>query len=515
MEMEQASGPAPSQIPDLIKIGAVSTDTAINVQTDILDPVIFSESEARFVLDNKGILHSNSRITFSTAGDAQTNASGRAFFPANVGVHSLIQRAALRVGTKTVCEIEDYNHFAAYETVFLPPDAIKEREQVMSGRFMTVEPGLDGLGFKFHESACSASRSESLTEAKAIKIDNGKDSVPLPANFVDGAVAGGTGGRWYQPISASVTPANNTIIQDYQDEANKPTYSILLADLFPFLKMNQLPLYMMSEQVSIHLTFAPQKAATSASQSERLCTTGSSESLVKDATLVRSDCQMIADYIYYPQDMMEQYRQANSTMTFSYVDYQFVKRTVTTAEYAAGLIQNVGGAGRVINKVIVASEGAVVGNEFSTSLLNRYKSTGPQATANTTNKVTVNLKYNDNFLFPVDVSNSARLYHNVFSTEGRVPYISRDLYRGEGQLAQSVISASGVTDFENYGSDEELARQFFWTAYRLNKGERVNSRGIELYDTRTGMDVDTTLRAYLQVVKVATLRDGIFESVFA
>ena len=32
------SQPQPSQIPDLVKIGSVATDTAINVQTDILDP---------------------------------------------------------------------------------------------------------------------------------------------------------------------------------------------------------------------------------------------------------------------------------------------------------------------------------------------------------------------------------------------------------------------------------------------------------------------------------------------
>ena len=126
--MESPSQPQSSQIPDLVRIGTVATDTAINVTTDILDPVIFSESEARFVLDNKGILHSNSRITFSTDGTVGPSNLDRAFFPAGVGVHSLIQRAALRVGTKTVCEIEDYNHFAAYETTFLPPDAIKERE---------------------------------------------------------------------------------------------------------------------------------------------------------------------------------------------------------------------------------------------------------------------------------------------------------------------------------------------------------------------------------------------------
>ena len=124
--MEPPSQPQPSQIPDLVKIGSVAVDTAINVQTDILDPVIFSEREARFVLDNKGILHSNSRITFSTEGDVAPDNNGRAFFPAGVGVHSLIQRAALRIGTKTICEIEDYAHFAAvsYTHLTLPTKRI-------------------------------------------------------------------------------------------------------------------------------------------------------------------------------------------------------------------------------------------------------------------------------------------------------------------------------------------------------------------------------------------------------
>ena len=495
--MEPTSAPTPSQIPDLVKIGSVSTDTAINVQTDILDPVIFSESEARFVLDNKGILHSNSRITLSTDGLAFTGTDGRCFYPANIGVHSLIQRASLRVGTKTVCEIEDYNHFAAYEATFLPPDAIKEREQVMSGRFMSVAPVLSGLGFPHSNASNSASRSESLTEAKSIQIDNGKT--------LTGADVAQT--PW-KPITSTATPENSRTVYDFQDEKNKPTYSILLADLFPFLKTNQLPLFMMSEQVSIHLTFTPRKSDAT---SERVSLT-SGKSLTKDVVLVRGDCQMIADYIYYPQDMMEQYRQANSTMSFNYVDYQFVKRTVSSTEYAGQLIQNIGGAGRIVNKVFVAAQKT---DGKQGALLNNYVAEGPTISTTTTGQVVTNLKYNDNFLYPIDVSNDARHYHNVFMSEGRVPYISRDLYRGEGQLATDQTDTKGSCLFEDYSSKVGLRQKFFYTAYRLNRGERVNSRGIELYDKRTTMGASSTLRVWLQIVKVATLRDGLFEMGFA
>tara|TARA_R110000796_G_scaffold23818_2_gene68189 strand:- start:3620 stop:5119 length:1500 start_codon:yes stop_codon:yes gene_type:complete len=494
----QTSMPSAGQIPDLVRIGSVSTDTAINVQTDILDPVIFSESECRFVLDNKGILHSNSRITFSTDGDSKDDKLGRAFFPANVGVHSLVQRAALRVGTKTVCEIEDFNFYSAYETTFLPPDAIKEREQVMTGRMMSVAPSLVGPGFPLSNASNSASRSESLTESKSIQVDNGKDptSVAATANIFD-------------PILAATKPVPTRIIWDFQNEGNKPTYSILLADLFPFLKMNQLPLYMMSEQVSIHLTFAPQAAAAA---DEVRVTATDGDGLDNPVSLSRSDCQLIADYIYYPQDMMEQYRQANSTMTFSYVDYQFVKRTVQAAEYTTGVIQNLGGAGRVINKVFVGTQ---VRDDGQESLMNNYVAEGPITSTTSVGTVTTNLKYNDTFLYPIDVTNNARHFHNVFSSEGRVPYISRDLYRGEGQLTVTQATSPGSIDFEGYDGEDGLESNFFYTAYRLNSGERVNSRGIELYDTRATMADAGTMRAWLQVVRVATLRDGIFTTIFA
>ena len=495
--------PQASQIPDLVKIGAVSTDTAINVQTDILDPVIFNDNECRFVLENKGILHSNSRITFSSAGDCVANASlgeTRAFYPANVGVHSVIQRASLRVGTKTLCEIEDYGHFAAYETSFLPPDAIKEREQVMTGRFATIEPKYVSRSIKFSESETGASNTESIREAESIGIDNARD-----CSLIDPSET------WYDhPVNASVVKPGG-VVWDWQNEVKKPQFSILLADLFPFLKLNQLTLYMMSEQVSIHLTFQEKKSDAGASSSKRICH-NKGKVTQKDLTLTRPDCQLVADYIFYPQEMMEQYRQANSTMSFNYVDYQFMKRTILQTEFQSGIIQNVGGAGRIVNKVVVMATPTDAGPD---SLLNDYVGDGPTIDDNSTGKVTTNLKYNDNFLYPVDVSNDARHYHNVFQSEGRVPYISRDLYRGEGLLATDQTARPGSENFEGHAMDDVLRQKFFFTAYRLNKGERVNSRGIELYDTRNPMPGDSTMRAYLQVVKLATLRDGVMEIAFA
>ena len=129
-----AQGSGGGDIPDLVKIGTIPTDTAIDVTTEILEPVSFSQNECRFVLSNKGILHSNSRITFALKGDVfdAITAGKNAFLPINVGIASLLQRVRLTIGGKTVSELENFGDYMAYESTFISPEQNKEREQVFT-----------------------------------------------------------------------------------------------------------------------------------------------------------------------------------------------------------------------------------------------------------------------------------------------------------------------------------------------------------------------------------------------
>ena len=52
-------------VPDLLRVSPMDTTTATDVETSVLDPVVQSDSNCRFVLTNKGILHSHSKITFA------------------------------------------------------------------------------------------------------------------------------------------------------------------------------------------------------------------------------------------------------------------------------------------------------------------------------------------------------------------------------------------------------------------------------------------------------------------
>lgn len=509
------SGPSTSQIPDLIKIGSVPSDTSIDVETSILEPVSFSQEQAHFVLANKGILHSNSRITFAcdnaSFGVPLADGMNNVFFPAGVGVGALIQRCRLSIGGKTVSEIEDFNHFFAYESIFVAPETAKEREQVFTSRIAnSVVPNLnervDEQG-RYTNASNNASNTESVTQARSSVVDNGRD-LDYANGLDEGALE-----RTDEP-----QPSKYAHIWQNQDHGNKPIFSILLADLFPFLKMNQLPLYMIDEQVSITLTFSTKYADGVDIDSERISYT-SDESATQDYNIDQNHLKLVADYIYYPQEMMEAYRSANADMNFTYVDYQHVKRTVQPADMSAvgGLIQNLGGAGRIVNKVFI---GLADDTESNDSVLNRYAAMGPEnpPTATTCGSITTNLRYNDLFLYPIDVTNYARHFHNVFSAEGRMPMLPRGWYSGEGTFATGSTDdddTESYCQYEEYGSLDSFAGCFLWTCYRLNRNERVNSRGIELYDRRVTNTEARTLRAWLQVVRLASLKDGVITVTYA
>ena len=100
--------------PDImVNAGNIPSEQSIGTTTSILEPVVHTSTMCRFVLENKGRLHANSKIVLGVAATDQ-----RAFFPPNVGIHCLISRVALKFGGKLISEIQDFNHFMSYKACF-------------------------------------------------------------------------------------------------------------------------------------------------------------------------------------------------------------------------------------------------------------------------------------------------------------------------------------------------------------------------------------------------------------
>tara|TARA_R110000796_G_scaffold127568_2_gene242901 strand:+ start:143 stop:1639 length:1497 start_codon:yes stop_codon:yes gene_type:complete len=483
MSAKQDASVAPSTVPDLLRVGTIPDNTTIEVETDVLDSVVFNQSFCRFQLQNKGILHSNSKITLS-ASMTNGDIDDRAFYPMGVGINSLIDRAVLKVGTKTLCEVEDFAHFQGYQSLFVSGEHNKEREQFTTARVMNHEPFYQN-GSKTGADPDSGNASlsgQSNTEALAKGVQAGVDLDQFSSleNFL-----------------TPDEPYGDIGLQTFQNIGTKPVFQVNLSDLFPFLRTSQLPLYMMTEPVSLELFWTSKNGSGRYSRPQ-------GNALTLDCEIDRSKCQMVADYLYYPQEIMESYARQNPVLSFTYVDYRLAKRTVD-ATSAANLIQNIGGAGRICNKVFhMVSKDTQTGD----SPLNNFSSVGPSASltledaTSYNGSLTYNVRYNDNFLYPVDVDNSARHFHNVVQSEGKVPFVVRQEYSGEGLVLGG--------KFEGHDQTTALTNQFFYVAARLNRNERVNSRGIEMYLKYDTLGAGNhTVRFYIEMMRMATLRNGI------
>jgi hypothetical protein len=480
--MDSKSDVSQDRIPDLIKVGAIPTSYGQKLHTDVIDPVTFSQNRVRFTLQRvAGFLHSNSKVTLAVT----PLTTSTAFYPLNIGISNLVKSAALRIGNQTVCEVDDYDQFHAYQSLFISNEDNKEREQFLSQRCIAHKP--------VYDDRTADTTDKPPNSAKKVGLDVGRNPT-VPA-------AGGAGTFQLLPFQLHDATSAQTI-------ADAPVYSVYLSDLFPFMKFNQLPLFMIDQEVHIDIEFQPTTSSLEAANlSRRMCVANSDAANNQvEYQIDKDEVKLIYDSISFDGEVMEKYKQQNPSLTFQYADYRLAKRTGDQAAFA-DLTFQLGGNGRLVSKVIMGLQR----NENFTpvSLLNGVTAKDVPAAQS----LSVNLLYNDLYEFNVDRKNPALLFHTTQSAEGKVPMVTRDEYQTSGVSALTAETMEGHA--QNSGA-VGIGGLFRWTAIRPNKGQRVNNKGMDLTYKATGLPADTyTLRVYLEMLKVAKIENGMFSCYFA
>lgn len=456
-----------ADIPDFLEnVGAQITDAEQRIDTDILEPVIFSDSFLRFQLQNKGLLNPQSRITFSLLSVGQVS-----FFPLSTGVKSIVQRATLKIGGKTICEVDDWAHYDFYKSLFMDQQVVKEREQYLSGRAISNAVIYD----------------DNTNTSTYIGMDLGMEA----------------------EVSATATDTDMKL-QTFQRLGSSPVFSIKLEDLIPCLRGVQLPLFMLKEEVQIELTLA-------GTVGKRACfRQGLSAHKDLEFKLNQDDVRLIADYTFLDGDAMNQYAAANSTYEYTFLEPRMTKTSLSASGSWENQIRNVGGAGRRVPKMFVLltsdKSGSNVTGWNQMSLMNDYRSIAPYTGSEATGvygKLTANIKKNDAFIFPIDRSNSALHYHGVQQTEGAVPHVTRAMYSRQG-------NSLAISKFEGYNLNEadQLSGQFCVQAFRFPDGQRVDSRGLEVhykYSNLQSGEAPFTQRAYIEIEKRVSIINGVVD----
>tara|TARA_R110000824_G_scaffold154504_1_gene326690 strand:+ start:851 stop:2284 length:1434 start_codon:yes stop_codon:yes gene_type:complete len=469
-----------SKIPNLMNIGSITSDMNMDYDTMVLDPVVNNQNFCRFVLDNRGFLNSFSRIQLAMTKTASDTTAKASSFPAGTGVYSLIDRVALRIGTETVSEITDFQHWMSYKSMFIDNDINLERETYLTSRIMSHQ-----LIYETDDDG-----NQSNVNASGYGLGT-KNEYTLPASGGDGELA----------------------IQEELQNQNFSEFSVSMADLVPWLRFNQLPLYMFgSTQISIEIHFTPQASLGR----QIIPASGSGTTFEIDTTKT----QFIADYIFYDNDLMARFASENADMNWTYTDYRLAKRSFTHTQLASQQIIPIGGAGRLVNKVIGGLE-----YEFAfadQSILNRYQAVAPGIVGVNNQVMTTNLVYNNNRLYPVDRTSPSVHFHDLVQTEQNVPQITRQEYDRGGTSISGGLFCGFVSGFSYNNKVQALSTgvglegSMFWQGYRLNRNERVDSKGIEVQIQYGSLLAGSYIsRHYLELVRTANLRNGQFSTSLA
>jgi len=445
-------------IPDLISLSQIPSNMIQSIETDLLEPVVFNQGSSsqdgfcRFTLQNKGFLHSHSKLFISVEAGTDVNSG---YFNPHTGLGQIIKKAVLKIGNKTLNEVTEWNALFGAKSTLIKNENNVEREFYTTGRFMN---------HAFRYNAGSDTRADLYGLDNGYEYDDGELNIPLWAEM------------------------------DTDHKRDSPTFSIDLSDLFPFLKVNQLPLYMINEPINIELTFFPttgKRIQIDASD------TADSESLIR-----RHDLKFCADYVYYngAGDEMERFKSANKDMSFSFVDYRLVETSVSQSNLSSGIIRNLGMANRMVPRVITALADTSLTEENILPPSSNAVST--QLVDGVPGAIRYNIRYNDRFEFSSDVDNTARLFSILTDAEG-VPFITREEFSHQkGMITTDTLQGRA----QNTG----LEGLFFYLGTKLTGG-RVGQRGLELHLSGGFPASADTMRNFCEYLRVARLSDGMFD----
>ena len=456
--------------PSLLNIKTIPTNSLMRVESDILEPLTFSQSECVFELQPKGFLHPGSSISLAFDVNATI---GRAFPYGNVGIHSLIRRAVLRTTAgRVINDTDDFNHLQSIRSAFVSPSVIKEREQYKSGKVLNF-----GVGYN---------DKSDVTSQYGMVIDNGMEQ---------NVIAGDDQGVLSKP---------------YILNKQEPEFSIKLHDLFNYCRAgNQLPLFLLpDERIQIVLYFTDQGGRLSLGK-------GEDANVNLPIPLTQSLVKFVADYTFYDGEIMDKFRgEYEKGLTFSYTDYRLSKQSLSVAN-AVNNVRNIGGQGTVVKSVLMGcQDGDSDGDAMDMvgPFTNEVPADLGGAGNRSQNDMELNLFINSEFLYPQSVTNPARQFHNLKEAEGMVPYLSNAMY--SSQQDATVLTDQAGYEFEGRGLSTELGGLFFAHGFRTSGlATRIDNRGIDLHLNAVMQD-PCTQRAWLEIERYVVISDGHLECYF-
>ncbi len=302
-----------SGLPDVLNVKPMATIDTMNIDTNILDPIVINSGFARFVLERKGILDAGS--TFSITAHPVAAGDDKCHLPVKTGAHALIKRAVLKVGTKVLAHSDDYAYYQTVRRAFKTNEEKAQKDLVKVGSLDVMCPDNQGLG---------------LYQMKDLNY------------------------------TADATGLAPQAVRLRTAEASGPVFQIKLSDLFPMMRNMMLPLYLIDQQVSVELTFNQQANGTQGLTAVFEDGYGGDTSV----SIGQSNVKFLADYLTYQDERMDATAKmvmSDKGLSLPYEDVVLTSSNVAAANPAPGagvvnkvdLNRDLGLSGRNVRAVVL------------------------------------------------------------------------------------------------------------------------------------------------------------------
>ena len=212
------------------------------VETRLIEPRSFSQSQATFELPQEGILSSDVALQIQLQTDEVT-ANDRMDLPLMAGILGCIERAELFFGTTLISSVEELPHLMQLKNLFVDQDIRDQTHNVYLGSFS---------GMKTVDGGASGGGTNGWGQLALNTIETTTQQGSLASQGVLGLVQ--TAAQQANKLQHFRTTGNS----------NTPFFCIKLKEIFPVLSQIPLPLFALKERVRFVFHFSDDLAGNRA-----------------------------------------------------------------------------------------------------------------------------------------------------------------------------------------------------------------------------------------------------------
>tara|TARA_R110002110_G_scaffold168640_3_gene370208 strand:- start:233 stop:1666 length:1434 start_codon:yes stop_codon:yes gene_type:complete len=249
------------QIPDVLRNGPIAYQGDMHIDTQVLDPLVSTDTFSRFVLPSIGFLDTGSVITFSV----KVAANDVGFFPVKTGCAAAISSCILKVGNKVVCITDQYGKYSTIRRAFHTPEEKGQKDMVHMGSTDNLCPNNGGTG-----------------EYQLRDVDYNTDLNPALM------------------VTADIMPQFRLTTSS----TDCPVWSIKLSEMFPALRNLTLPLFAIDQDCSIEIVWNKQETGELGKVACFDAAYTANAQNDTSATVDSYNVKFLADYITYDEARM-------------------------------------------------------------------------------------------------------------------------------------------------------------------------------------------------------------------